>query len=177
MSKEYSPYWAWVAKHSKYDSNGNAYESTDANPDHLSEDDVLIKRSELSDEDEEKLADYYKLISKGLLKKLSPRQQTIWKLRFFRWCSEKEIGLELGLNIKTIRKHLELAAEKIRVEIEKQQKCKDRLDGNYFKDGFKKKVHTEGVSNTDKDFAERLERGEKEIDDFCRKHPELRRDV
>lgn len=179
MSKnqEHSPYWTWVARHSKYDSNGNAYESTDANPDHLSEEDILIHRSELTDEQEECVAAYYQAIARGALKKLAPRQREVWKMHFFRWCSEEEISLELGLSVKTVRKHLELAAEKIKIEVDKQKKKRERLNGNYFNDGFKKKVEVRGEAPTDKEFGERLLKHEAEIDKFCKKHPELRKNL
>ena len=60
------------------------WEDPDANPDQLSEDATLIKKSELTEEQEVALAEYYKALSRGLLRKLAPRQREIWKLRFFK---------------------------------------------------------------------------------------------
>jgi RNA polymerase sigma factor (sigma-70 family) len=177
-SQDGSAYWHHVLnKGSYYLGDGNIREDVDANPDQLSEDDTLIQKSELTDEQEEQVSAYYKVIANGALRKLAPKQREIWKLRFFKWCSEEEIAAKLGVTVQTVYKHLERAAAKIKIEIDKQQKKKQMLNGNYFNDGFKKKVQVKGVSSTDKEFGERLERSEKEIDAFCKKHPELRNDI
>lgn len=175
-SQEGSAYWHYVANKGSYMQDGDMKEDADANPDQLSEDDTLIKKAELSEQDEEDLASYYKLVNAGILKRLAPRQREVWKLRFFRWCSEDEIATKLGISLSAVRSHLARAAVKIKEEIERQQERKQRLDGNYFNDGFKKGVHAVGEAKTDKEFGDRLEKSKAEIDDFCRRHPELRKE-
>lgn len=175
-SQDGSAYWHYVMNgHSN--SEGRYSEHVDANPDQLSEEDTIIKQSVLSDEDENNLASYYRLVSQGILRKLAPRQREIWKLRFFRWCVDEEIAEKLGISLSAVRAHLARAGVKIKEEIEKQQKIKRRMDGHYFNDGFKKSIHIQGQSKTDADFEKRLIGSEKEIDNFCQKHPELRRDA
>jgi|SRR5581483_1128092 len=176
-SQDGSAYWHFVTNGSSQNIEGNFPESVEANPDQLSEDDVLIQKSELSEEQEEQVSAYYRAVSRGILRKLAPRQREIWKLRFFKWCSEEEIVEKLGISLSAVRSHLARAGVKIREEIERQKRKKEMLDGDYFKAGFKKKIKTRGETNTDKEFGDRLERGQKEIDAFCRKHPELRRDL
>lgn len=176
-SEEGSAYWGYVReKYSGNSEDGTCKEAIDANPDQLSEEDTIIKKSVLSDEDEEKVSSYYKLVNAGILKKLAPRQREVWKLRFFRWCDEQEISEKLGISLSAVRSHLTRAGAKIKEEIIKQQKKKAMLDGNYFNDGFKKQIHSIGETKTDKEFGDRFEKSQKEIDDFCKRHPELRRD-
>ncbi len=50
------------------------------------------------------------------------------------------------------------------------------LNGNYFNDGFKKKLDSRGTNEVDKEFSERLEKSQKEIDAFCKKHLELKKE-
>lgn len=172
-SQEGSAYWHYVLNKPSYLQDGDVKEDIDANPDQLSEEDTIIHKSKLTDEQEEDLASYYRLVNAGILKKLAPRQREVWKLRFFRWCSEEEIVEKLGISLSAVRSHLARAGAKIKEEILKQQKKKQMLNGNYFNDGFKKQVHSVGESKTDEEFGDRLEKGQKEIDEFCKKHPEL----
>lgn len=174
---EGSAYWSWVNEHAGNMADSHLVrEDAEANPDSLSEGDAFVYKNELTDEQEEQISAYYKVISGGVLRKLAPRQREIWKLRFFRWCSEEEIAEKLGISLSAVRTHLTRAADKIKVEIEKQKKKKQMMNGNYFNDGFKKKIHTKGETKTDKEFGERLEKAQEEIDEFCKKHPELGRE-
>ncbi len=175
-SQDGSAYWYYVMNGPHQSLEGNFPEQVDANPDQLAEEDTLIQKSELTDEQEEQVSEYYRAIARGVLRKLPTRQRQVWKLRFFKWCSEEEIMEQLGLTLSTVRTHLSRAAEKIKKEIEKQQKKKAMLNGNYFNDGFKKKLDSRGTNEVDKEFSERLEKSQKEIDAFCKKHSELKKE-
>ncbi len=174
-SQDGSAYWYYVMNGPHQSLEGHFPEQADANPDSLAEEDTLIQKSELTDEQEEQVSEYYKAIARGVLRKLPTRQRQIWKLRFFKWCSEEEIMEQLNLSLSTVRTHLSRAAEKIKQEIEKQQKKKAMLNGNYFNDGFKKRLDSRGASSIDAEFSERLERAQPEIDAFVKKHPELKK--
>jgi RNA polymerase sigma factor (sigma-70 family) len=174
-SEEGSAYWGQVTNDNGEKQDGRYREAIDANPDQLSDADTIIKKSELSDDDQEALTDYYKLVDAGILKKLAPRQREIWKQRFFRWCTEEEIAQQFKLSLSAVRTHLQRAGAKIKFEIEKRQKRREMMSGNYFNNGFKKGVHQVGETNTDKEFEARMEKAQPEIDDFCRRHPELRK--
>lgn len=171
---ESSAYWGWIQKHQASDSDGTPYEARDANPDQLNEEEVLIQKTELTEEQEDALNSYYKLIEKGVLKKLSPRQREVWRLKFFSMLTDEEISKKLDLNLSSVRVHVARAAAKIRAELEKQQLQKDYMAGKYFNDGFKKNSHEVGEAKTDKLMAERLSNHRAEIESFCKKHPELK---
>lgn len=172
MNKSFdgSAYWHFVSNGTE----GHYLEDKEASPDQLSDTDVLIQKSELSEEDEEALSLYYQLVDAGMMKKLSPGQRKIWKLRFFRWNSEEQIAKELGISIQSVTKQLARAGAKIKVEIEKR-KQKKRCAG-YFKNGFKKYVQSVGESETDKEFANRMKNAKPEIEAFLKRNAGLKED-
>lgn len=173
-SQDGSAYWHYVMNRGSYTQDGKFKEEVDADPDQLAEDDVLINKSELSEEDEEALSIYYRIVDAGFLKQLAPRQREVWKLRFFKWLTDEEISKKLSISLSAVRAHLARAAKKIRKAVQKKQRRKAMLDGHYFNDGFKKGVDTAGNSSTDLDMEIRLENGRIEIEAFLKANPELR---
>lgn len=114
-----SAYWGYYEA-GVYNPTENIVEPIKANPDQSSEGFDPWTRN-LSEDDEAKLAAYYRGVDAGALNTLTPKEKQVWKAIFFRKMSENEVAKKVGISRSSVRVYLKRAGYKIQVWLKEKK--------------------------------------------------------
>jgi uncharacterized membrane-anchored protein YjiN (DUF445 family) len=167
-TSEGSAYWNF---------QGGRIEGVEANPDMASNEHSWLTESELSENDEENLQAYQRVLSKGFVESLSSRLREVWKLAFCEWMRVEDISKQLGISKSAVKTYIYRAGDKIKKAILVERGLKMRQKPQHFLNGFKRRLKEIGVTPTDKAMKERLDKSKAEIDKFLTRHPYLKKEV
>jgi predicted transcriptional regulator len=161
-----------------------AYQEEDVDniPD-VSEEDSLLRPGMLSEKEEHYLDSYNRLIEKGFLSALTQNEYKVWRLFSCTQADVFTIAKELTLSVSMVRKYIKQVTNKLREELEIEHNWSRTTEQKYSNTGFKKNLkitRNKRVDNKDSDktellFKERLKAHKKEIDDWLKKNPLVRR--
>lgn len=123
-TSEGSAYWGH-GKAANDSSEDN--ESPIANPDMLSDENKYSwsQVPEMSEESEECIQAYHRLMSKGFLESLPNREKQIWELAFLKWIRPAEICTKLKLNRSTVETYIRRVGKKLQKAIRLERGLKD----------------------------------------------------
>ena len=157
-------------------------ENLDYLPD-VSEEDSLLRPGQLSEKDEQYLSSYNRLIDKGFLSALTSNEYKVWRLFANTQISIGEISSELGLSQSTVRKYIKQVTNKLKEELEVEHNWNRPVEQKYTRAGFKRHLKTKLIKHgsntdaekTDKLFKSRIKEHQKEVDDFLKRNPLVKR--
>jgi predicted transcriptional regulator len=149
----------------------------------VSEEDSLLRPGQLSEKDEQYLSSYNRLIDKGFLSALTQSEYKVWRLFANTQITIKEISNELGLSQSMVRKYIKQVTNKLKEELEVEHNWNRPIEQKYTRTGFKKNLKTKLIKSstntdaekTDRLFKNRIKEHQKEVDDFLRRNPLVKR--